>query len=204
MRPLIWRDSRFMTSIKAEPQTDEARTYNDGRFDVELRCPAFELIADPGSEFWARIHAADVLRAWQLEHLTGLVDPLVAEMVLNGVRHSTSHIAVIMRTVGPYLVVEVWDAGVRPSPFLTPAGKPCDSLPLLKALADKWEIVTANRGGRLVRAWIRKDTEPDLLSIEQQLGALAFHSASLLVRDEKPSEDVIARVIEGLRALKDS
>lgn len=137
--------------------------------DIEFRCPALELIADPGSEYWARAHAADVLRAWQLEHLTGLVDPLVGEMVLNGVRHSSSHIAVILRAVGGYFVIDVWDAGLRVR----------DELPVTKSLADRFEVVAAERGGRLVRA-------------------------SLLVRDDLPTDDMITRVIEGLRALNDS
>ncbi|MBS2553419.1 hypothetical protein KGQ19_41855 [Catenulispora sp. NL8] len=168
---------------------------------VEFRCPPLELTADPGSEFWARAHTADVLRTWQLEHLASLVDTLVAEMVLNAVSYSKVHIAVIMRTSDEYLVLDVWDAGIRPSPFLTPAGKSCDELPLMKALADKWEVVSANRGGRIVRAWIRKDVHPDVLTIEQQLRAAATHSASLLIPDEKPSDELISRVIEGFRAL---
>jgi anti-sigma regulatory factor (Ser/Thr protein kinase) len=137
--------------------------------DIEYRCPALELIADAGSEFWARAHAADVLSAWQLDHLAGLVDPLVAEMVLNGIRHSLSHIAVILRTVRGYFVIDVWDAGLRMP----------DELSLTKSLADKFEVVAAGRGGRLVRA-------------------------SLLVREETPTDDMITRVIEGLRALNDS
>jgi anti-sigma regulatory factor (Ser/Thr protein kinase) len=137
--------------------------------DIEYRCPALELIADPGSEYWARAHAADVLRAWRLEHLSGLVDPLIGEMVLNRVRHSSSHIAVILRAVGGSFVIDVWDAGLRVR----------DELPLTKSLADKFEVVAAERGGRLVRA-------------------------SILVRDEKPTDDVITRVIDGLRALNDA
>ncbi|MEY9864186.1 anti-sigma regulatory factor (Ser/Thr protein kinase) [Catenulispora sp. GAS73] len=168
---------------------------------VEFRCPPLELTADPGSEFWARAHAADVLRAWQLENLAGLVDTIVAEMVLNAVRYSKVHIAVIMWTSDGYLVLDVWDAGIRPSPFLTPAGKSHDELPLMKALADKWEVVGANRGGRIVRAWIRRDVHPDVLTIEQQLRAARTRSVSLLVPDEKPTEALITRVIEGFRAL---
>lgn len=171
---------------------------------VEYRCPPLELIADPGSEFWARAHAADVLRAWQLEHLAGLVDPVVAEMVLNAVRYSSTHVAVIMRTAGGYLVIDVWDAGLPPSPFLTPAGRVRDALPLTKALADKCEIVAAGRGGRLVRAWIARDFRPDVLRVEQPLRDLTTHSASLLVPNEKPSPEMITRVIEGFRALNTS
>lgn len=180
MRVLIWRDARVMTSIKTA--------------DIGYRCPALELIADPGSEFWARAHAADVLRAWQLEHLAGLVDLLVAEMVLNSVRRSSTHIAVIMRTTGSYLVIDVWDAGLRLR----------DELPVTKALADRFEVVAAERGGRLVRAWISRNSQPDVLTIERQLRALSTHSASLLVRDETPTDDMITRVIEGLRALNGS
>lgn len=187
MRALIWRDSQIMNSITTT--------------SVEFRCPPLELVADPGSEFWARAHAADVLRAWQLEHLTGLVDTLVAEMVLNAVRYSKTYIAVILRTSGRYLEVDVWDAGIRPSPFLTPAGRAHDELPVTKALAERWEIVAAERGGRLVRAWIPRDIHPDVLTIEQQLRAATAHSASLLVPDEKPTEALITRVIEGFRAL---
>lgn len=169
--------------------------------DVEFRCPPLELIADPGSEFWARAHAADVLRAWQLEHLAGLVDPLVAEMVLNGVRHSSTHVAVILRTIGGHLVIDVWDANLRPAPLLTPSGRERDELVLTRSLADRCKTVAAERGGRLVRAWIPMDVHPDAAAIEQKLYALNTHSASLLVRDASPTPDMITRVIEGLRAL---
>ena len=155
MRALIWRNSRTMTSIKTA--------------DIEYRCPVLELTTDPGSEFWARAHVADVLRAWQLEYLTGRVGPLVGEMVLNAVRHSLSHIAVILRAVGGHFAIDVWDAGLRVR----------DELSLTKSLADRFEVVAAERGGRLVRAL-------------------------LLVRDDPPTDDMTTRVIEGLRALNDA
>ena len=76
-----------MTSIKTAPEARTTRAYGYRPDGVEPCCPPLELIADPGSEFWARQHAADILHTWGLEHLGGLVDPLVAEMVLNGIRY---------------------------------------------------------------------------------------------------------------------
>lgn len=169
--------------------------------DVELCCPAFALIADPGSEYWARIHAVDVLRMWRLDFLTAVVEPLVGEMFRNGVRHSTTQVAVTLRTEDRHIVVEVWDAGLEPPVVLTPFGPRRDYLPLTKALVERWDVVTAASGGRLVRAWIAKDVRPDAHEIEMRVQALSHHSASLLVPGETPPIETLERVLMGLRAL---
>jgi hypothetical protein len=204
MRALIWRDALVMTSIKTAPEARKARVYGYRPDGVELRCPPLELVRDPGSEFWARQHAADILRAWGLEYLGSLVDPLVTEMVANGIRHTLTHIAVILRTSGPHLVIEVWDANIRPSSTSDSTGQAHDGLTLTKTLADRWEIVNANQGGRLVRARLALDAKTDVLAVARQLTAGDHHSASLRVREPKPTPEMITRVIAGIRALADT
>jgi hypothetical protein len=47
-----------------------------------------ELASEPSAVRWARRHAADVLAAWRLAHLSDVVLLVVSELVTNSVRHA--------------------------------------------------------------------------------------------------------------------
>ncbi|NUK27011.1 ATP-binding protein [Streptomyces lunaelactis] len=128
----------------------------------------FRYSAEPKAVPFGRQFAANVLRDWNLEHLTESVTLIVSELVTNAVRATGTtkpevgyqerellpFVAVRLRVSDLTLVVEVWDDSRALPRMRTPEPDAEDGrgLSLVQALSLRWDSHRHPSGGKVVYA----------------------------------------------------
>jgi len=128
-------------------------------------CSVLELGALPSAPGCARRYAKCLLREWNLAALTDEVELLVSELVTNAIAateglHTLIRPPVRLRLLSDRrrVVIEVWDASVRP-PVRTDANLTASygrGLLLVDMVSERWAwTLTPQRGGKVVWCEIR-------------------------------------------------
>lgn len=124
------------------------------------------LATQPSAAPHARRHVLRVLRAWELETLSGTAELLISELVTNAIKASGNGrspapgqpharppaIAVSLARTGAGVVMEVWDPS--PTPPVATRPDPMDEggrgLVLVDALSRSWGYYRTGAGGKVV------------------------------------------------------
>jgi len=107
----------------------------------------------------ARLHATNILREWDLAHVTDDAELIVSELMtnaLNAARPLPDRQPIVLRLQASdeYLVIQVWDAlsavpALRPHAIDSETGR---GLEIVSLLSDRWGFYHPADGGKLVWA----------------------------------------------------